>query len=90
MKTSEIAHDQEEERREDQEAEARWRDVARCNGAGAEEDDGWEWREGCRTCLRRTAPRPGQVWMMEPPSIIAFECEFRIPPDDREETLTNE
>ena len=57
-------------------------DIARCDGVGFQEDDGWDWREGCETCLRRTAPRPEQVWMLEPPAIIAFECEFLIEPND--------
>ena len=56
-------------------------DVARCNGVGFQEDGEWDWREGCETCLRRTAARGEQVWMMEPPAIIAFECEFLIPPN---------
>lgn len=48
-----------------------------CNGLGSD-DEGW--REGCETCLRRTAPRPDHVWMIKPPAIIAFECEFLIEP----------
>ena len=56
-------------------------DVARCDGVGFQAADGWDWREGCETCLRRTAQRPEQVWMIEPPAIIAFECEFLIPPN---------
>ena len=53
-------------------------DVARCPGVGSEEEG---WREGCEDCYRRTS-KPHQnsmrwVWM-EPPPIIAFECEFRI------------
>lgn len=50
-------------------------DVARCPGYEA---DG-EWREGCEDCQRRTdrSHFPQQAWM-EPPPIIAFECEFRI------------
>lgn len=52
-------------------------DVARCNGDGSDAEG---WREGCETCLRRTAPRPSPCWMMEPPAIIAFECEFLIEP----------
>ena len=60
-------------------------DVARCAGVGFEEDDSWEWREGCEDCLRRTAAwggLPGGGVHMEPPPIIAFECEYRISPQD--------
>ena len=60
-------------------------DVARCAGVGYQEDDGWEWREGCGDCLRRTAPRgglPGGGVHMEPPPIIVFECEYRIAPGE--------
>ena len=56
-------------------------DVARCNGSGSVEDGVQYWREGCEHCLRRTAPRPAQVWMMAPPPIIAFECEYLIEPN---------
>jgi len=57
-------------------------DIARCNGESSTEDDGeLYWREGCDDCLRRTAPRPRIVTMIEPPAIIAFECEYRIAPD---------
>jgi len=59
--------------------------VARCDGVGFEERDGWDWREGCETCLRRTDPRPVRVRMMEPPPIIVFECEFLIEPVERNE-----
>ena len=52
-------------------------DVPRCNGV---QEDG-EWREGCDDCLRRIAPRPEGVAMIEPPSIIAFWCEFLIEAD---------
>jgi hypothetical protein len=58
-------------------------DIARCNGVGFQEDDGWDWREGCETCLRRTAARGERVSFMEPPAIIAFECEFLISPNDK-------
>jgi hypothetical protein len=52
-------------------------DVARCDGVGSDDpDEGW--REGCERCLRRIAPRGETVRMMEPPPIIAFECEFLI------------
>ena len=50
-------------------------DVVRCNGVG---DDTEGWREGCETCLRRTAKRGSRVVMMSPPAIIAFECEYLI------------
>ena len=52
-------------------------DYARCHGYQA---DG-EWREGCEDCLRRTSP--GNAYRqayIEPPRIIAFECEYRIEP----------
>jgi hypothetical protein len=51
-------------------------DYARCDGVNL---DG-AWREGCETCLRRTAPRPKIPLMMAPPAIIAFECEYLISP----------
>ena len=55
-------------------------DVARCDGVGSDDpEEGW--REGCETCLRRTALRPERFWIMEPPAIIAFECEFLIEPN---------
>lgn len=54
-------------------------DKARCRGVG--DDEGgtlpWEWREGCEDCLRRLAP--GGERQMEPPPVVAFECEYRIP-----------
>jgi hypothetical protein len=50
-------------------------DIARCDGYYAE-----GWREGCETCLRRTAPRSEDCQMVAPPPIIAFECEFLIEP----------
>lgn len=56
-------------------------DIARCNGVGSDEEG---WREGCEDCLRRTASRPDPCWMMEPPAIIAFRCEFRIAPPNAE------
>ena len=53
-------------------------DVARCAGVG---DDAEGWREGCDDCLRRMAVLPkGLASWVEPPAIIAFECEFRIAP----------
>jgi hypothetical protein len=58
-------------------------DVARCRGVGFQEADGWDWREGCETCLRRTSPAGEHTPWMEPPPIIAFECEFLIEPTTR-------
>ena len=52
---------------------------ARCKGYGSDADG---WREGCETCLRRTAPRPEIYLLMFPPPIIAFECEFLIEPEE--------
>jgi len=57
-------------------------DVARCDGVGSD-DEGW--REGCKNCLRRTAPRSGdRISMIEPPPIIAFFCEYLIEESDYE------
>ena len=55
-------------------------DIARCDGVGYYDidDDETYWRENCETCLRRTAPRPERCQMIEPPLIIAFECEYLI------------
>jgi len=58
-------------------------DIARCNGVGSDVEG---WREGCETCLRRTTPRPENVWMIDPPIIIAFECEYLIEPKEPKET----
>ena len=58
-------------------------DIARCNGSGSIEDGVQYWREGCEHCLRRTAARPELVWMMAPPPIIAFECEYFLPPNNK-------
>jgi hypothetical protein len=52
-------------------------DIARCGGAGLE---GEMWEE-CETCLRRTAPRTGEVQWMLPPPLIVFECPFLIEPE---------
>lgn len=58
-------------------------DVARCAGVGFEGDGVMSWREGCETCLRRTDKADGErVVNMQPPAIIAFECEFLIEPED--------
>ena len=55
-------------------------DVARCNGSFSIDEDGVDWREGCETCLRRTAPRGDMNSFIAPPLIIAFECEHLIEP----------
>ena len=57
-------------------------DIARCPGVGSDNEG---WREGCETCLRRTAPGDPhrQAWM-EPPAIIAFWCEYLIEPGGHE------
>lgn len=56
-------------------------DIARCDGMASFEDGVYYWREGCETCLRRTAPRTATVSIISPPLILAFECEFLIEPD---------
>jgi hypothetical protein len=60
-------------------------DIARCDGThdGIGDGDGMlGWREGCETCLRRTAPRPEYYFtMIAPPPIIAFECGYLIEPN---------
>ena len=53
---------------------------ARCPGSGSYEDGKWHWREGCDDCQRRIL-WAGEGWM-DPPPIIAFECEYRIGPDE--------
>ena len=55
-------------------------DTARCDGVWVEDGDDSGWREGCETCLRRTAPRPEYYSLIEPPPIIAFWCEYLIEP----------
>jgi hypothetical protein len=54
-------------------------EVLGCPGAGGSEDGQWDWREGCADCLRRVRPDPADG-VVEPPPIIAFECELRIEP----------
>lgn len=54
------------------------KDIPRCDGVSFEEDGVIDWREGCETCLRRTAPRPERCEMIEPPAIIVFQCEYLI------------
>jgi hypothetical protein len=55
-------------------------DIARCNGEWVEDGDNSAWREGCETCLRRTAPRAEHYTLISPPPIIAFECEYLLEP----------
>lgn len=56
---------------------------ARCEGVFFIEDGEIDYREGCKNCLRRIAPHPYcEIWM-EPPPIIAFECEYLIEDDDK-------
>jgi hypothetical protein len=54
-------------------------EVLGCPGDGYSEDGRWDWREGCEDCLRRTRPDPADG-VIEPPPIVAFECELRIEP----------
>jgi hypothetical protein len=56
-------------------------DIAQCAGVGSDEEG---WREGCETCLRRTAPRDGIGPWIAPPTIVVFECENLIEPDKEE------
>jgi len=59
------------------------RDIARCAGVGFEKDGVVSWREGCETCLRRTCRDNGErIVNMEPPPIIALECEYLIEQED--------
>lgn len=55
-------------------------DIARCDGDWHEDGVDSGWREGCETCLRRTAKRPKYYTAINPPPIIAFECEYLIEP----------
>lgn len=51
-------------------------DIARCTGSGSYTEG---WREGCEFCLRRIVPgHPERQVMMEPPRVVAFECENLI------------
>ena len=60
-------------------------DIARCPGVPNQPDEPPGWREGCETCLRRTAPgSPHRQAWMEPPAIIAFWCEYLIEPGGHE------
>ena len=50
------------------------RDVARCPGVG---NDSYGWPE-CERCLRRVTGAEPDMVMMDPPAVVAFECEFLI------------
>jgi hypothetical protein len=50
-----------------------------CPGAGIQEDGQFDWAYNCADCLRRVRPDPADG-VVEPPPIIAFECELRIEP----------
>ena len=55
----------------------------RCRGVGFWEDGAIDWREGCKTCLRRTVPPhpdPRRRRWIEAPAIIAFWCPWQIEP----------
>ncbi len=60
---------------------------ARCNGHGSDAEG---WRDGCQTCLRRTAPRPQIYSVTSPPAVIAnrmnrqVECPLLIEPEQKE------
>jgi hypothetical protein len=54
-------------------------EVLGCPGYGGREDGQWHWREGCEDCARRTRPDPADG-VVEPPPIVAFECELKIEP----------
>jgi hypothetical protein len=55
-------------------------EIAYCRGDSSFEDGEQHWREGCEDCLRRIAT--GHLGWIDPPAIIAFECERRIAPGD--------
>jgi hypothetical protein len=54
-------------------------EVLGCPGAGIQEDGQFYWAYDCADCLRRVRPDPADG-VIEPPPIIAFECELRIEP----------
>jgi len=54
-------------------------EVLGCPGAGIQEDGQFDWAYDCADCLRRVRPDPADG-VVEPPPIIAFECEMRIEP----------
>jgi hypothetical protein len=54
--------------------------VARCDGVMIDGD----WRKGCETCLRRTAPAPERETTprIVPEAIVVFECFALLDPLD--------
>ena len=54
-------------------------EVLGCPGAGIQEDRQFDWAYGCADCQRRVRPDPAGG-VVEPPPIVAFECELRIEP----------
>jgi hypothetical protein len=54
-------------------------EVLGCPGAGVQEDGQFDWAYDCADCLRRVRPDPADG-VVEPPPIVAFECELRIEP----------
>jgi hypothetical protein len=54
-------------------------EVLGCPGAGIQEDGQFDWAYGCADCQRRVRPDPADG-VVEPPPIVAFECELRIEP----------
>ena len=55
-------------------------EVLGCPGDGIQEDGEFDWAYGCADCQRRVRPDPADG-VVEPPPIVAFECELRIEPD---------
>jgi len=47
--------------------------------AGIQDDGQFDWAYGCADCLRRIRPDPADG-VIEPPPIVAIECELRIEP----------
>ena len=54
-------------------------EVLGCPGAGVQEDGEFDWAYGCADCQRRLRPDPADG-VVEPPPIVAYECELRIEP----------
>ena len=54
-------------------------EVIGCPGAGIQGDGQVDWAYGCADCQRRVRPDPAGG-VVEPPPIVAFECELRIEP----------